>query len=138
MTIKFLSGKLCSAPPTKFFPYADVPECNMFPVLSSRPNRRYLQYAMFSFSREFFITCIIFFVFRDVPECSMFLVLSTALVKFVFFFCYYVGCLCNPRYKMGAVCSSLHPQMRIFQLLTRFRCIKFSFLLEGIFLRGMP
>ena len=47
---------------------------------------------------------------------------------------YYVGCLCSSRYKMGAVCSSLYPQMRIFQLLTRFRCIKFSFLLEGIFL----
>ena len=47
---------------------------------------------------------------------------------------YYVGCLCSPRFKMGAVCSSLYPQMHIFQLLTRFRCIKFSFLLEGIFL----
>ena len=47
---------------------------------------------------------------------------------------FYVGCLCSPRYKMGAVCSSLYPQMRIFQLLTRFRCIKFSFLLKRIFL----
>ena len=31
----------------------------------------------------------------------------------------------------------LYPQMRIFQLLTRFRCIKFSFLLEGIFLSSV-